>query len=266
MKTADQERPKHTIPAVCKAMELLGLLAEEQGETTTKALALRLGVPRTTCYRLLRSLISRDWVRPLPGGGHAISIGLLPLLQPLREVESLAEAVQPVLDALALRSSLTAKVSVRQGDYAITVARCESPQATSIAVRVGALLPPRPGILGDSAAERAEPTGDGRSLAAGPRGMLDAPGAGRRAPPTGRTSQPGLVRRPGLLPPELSCGFHAAAGPSREHHRGDHHHRIPAGSVRQESGEFRAAARRGGQAGGEEIAAARARTVGARQG
>lgn len=138
MKTADQERPKHTIPAVCKAMELLGLLAEEQGETTTKALALRLGVPRTTCYRLLRSLISRDWVRPLPGGGHAISIGLLPLLQPLREVESLAEAVQPVLDALALRSSLTAKVSVRQGDYAITVARCESPQATSIAVRVGA--------------------------------------------------------------------------------------------------------------------------------
>ncbi|MCL4194006.1 MAG: helix-turn-helix domain-containing protein [Thermoguttaceae bacterium] len=138
MKSADQERPKHTIPAVCKAMELLGVLAEEQGETTTKALALRLGVPRTTCYRLLRSLISRDWVRPLPGGGHAISIGLLPLLQPLREVEGLAEAVQPVLDALALRSSLTAKVSVRQGDYAITVARCESPQATSIAVRVGA--------------------------------------------------------------------------------------------------------------------------------
>ena len=138
MKTAAAARPKHTIPAVCKAMELLGLLAEPQGETTTKALALRLGVPRTTCYRLLRSLVARDWVRPLPGGGHALSVGLLPLLQPLRQVEDLAGAVQPVLDELALRSGLTAKVSVRQGDEAVTVARCESPQATSVAVRIGA--------------------------------------------------------------------------------------------------------------------------------
>ena len=81
MKAAAASRPKHTIPAVCKAMELLGLLAAERGETTTKALALRLGVPRTTCYRLLRSLVARDWVRPLPGGGHALSVGLLPLLQ-----------------------------------------------------------------------------------------------------------------------------------------------------------------------------------------
>ena len=138
MKMVAASRPKHTIPAICKAMELLGLLAEPQGDTTTKALALRLGVPRTTCYRLLRSLVARDWVRPLPGGGHALSVGLLPLLQPLHEVEDLAGAVQPVLDELASRSRLTAKVSVRQGDDAVTVARCESPQATSIAVRIGA--------------------------------------------------------------------------------------------------------------------------------
>lgn len=117
------------------------MLAEGHGETTTKALALRLGVPRTTCYRLLRSLIACDWVRPLPGGQHTISLGLLPLLQPLREVEDLAAAVQPVLDELALRSRLTAKVSIRQGDYAVTIARSESPQATSIAVRVGVSFP-----------------------------------------------------------------------------------------------------------------------------
>lgn len=119
-------------------MDLLSLLAHEPGETTTKTLALRLRVPRTTCYRLLRSLIARDWVRALPGGGHALSAGLLPLLEPLREVENLAGAVQPVLDELAGRAGLTAKVSVRQGDYAVTAARGESPQATSVAVRVGA--------------------------------------------------------------------------------------------------------------------------------
>ena len=70
--------------------------------------------------------------------GTALSVGLLPLLQPLREVEDLAGTVQPVLDELALRFGLTAKVSVRQGDFAVTAARCALPQATSVAVRIGA--------------------------------------------------------------------------------------------------------------------------------
>jgi len=129
---------KHTIPAVTKAMELVRVLAEEEGETTTKALALRLGIPRTTCYRILRSLIAKDWIRPVAGGRHELSLGLLPVLNPLRQVEALADAVEPALEKLALQTQLTAKVSVRQGDYAVTVARCESPQETSVAVRVGA--------------------------------------------------------------------------------------------------------------------------------
>jgi DNA-binding IclR family transcriptional regulator len=129
---------KHTIPAVNKALELVRVLAEEEGETTTKALAIRLGVPRTTCYRILRSLVGRDWVRPVEGGRHVLSLGLLPLLQPLRQVESMAEAVRPALEALATQAQMTSKVSVRQGDYAVTIARCESPQQTSVAVRIGA--------------------------------------------------------------------------------------------------------------------------------
>lgn len=129
---------KYTVPAVCKALELVRLLAEAGGETTTKALALRLGVPRTTCYRILRSLVAKDWVRPVEGGGHELSLGLLALVQPLRRTERLADAVRPALETLALAVQLTAKVSVRQGDYAVTVARCESPRETSVAVRLGA--------------------------------------------------------------------------------------------------------------------------------
>ena len=136
---ARQDRDgRHTIPAVCKAIELVRVLAEAEAETTTKALALRLRVPRTTCYRILRSLIAKDWVRPVTGGRHELSLGLLPMLHPLRPVEHLADVVQPALESLARRAQLTAKVSIRQGDYAVTVARCESPQETSVAVRVGA--------------------------------------------------------------------------------------------------------------------------------
>lgn len=138
MKTKPTAAGKYTIPAVCKAMEMLRLLAEDQNETTIKALAYSLGVPRTTCYRIMRSLIAKDWVRPVEDGRHELSLGLLSMLRPLRQVEHLAAAVQPVLETLAERSQLTAKVSVRQGDYAVTVARCQSPQATSVAVRQGA--------------------------------------------------------------------------------------------------------------------------------
>lgn len=138
MKRGTGNNGRHTIPAVNNAVELLRLLADDAGETTTKALALRLGIPRTTCYRILRSLEARDWVRSIEGGRHELSLGLLPLLRPLRPVESLAELVQPALELLAARSGLTAKVSVRQGDVAVTVARCESPRETSVAVRLGA--------------------------------------------------------------------------------------------------------------------------------
>ncbi|MEI6075721.1 MAG: helix-turn-helix domain-containing protein [Verrucomicrobiota bacterium] len=138
MKNSNLTHEKHTIPAVNKAMDLIRVLAEEDGETTTKALAIRLGVPRTTCYRILRSLVVRDWVRQVEDGRHIISLGLLPLLKPLQQVEHLAELVQPTLETLSAQARMAAKVSVRQSDYAVTIARCESPRQTSVAVRIGA--------------------------------------------------------------------------------------------------------------------------------
>ena len=62
----------------------------------------------------------------------------LPLMKPLQQVEHMAEAVRPSLEWLAAQAQMTAKVSVRQGDYAVAIARCESPQQTSVAVRIGA--------------------------------------------------------------------------------------------------------------------------------
>lgn len=123
---------------VTKALELVRVLATGEDETTMKALALRLELPRSSCYRILRSLMAQDWVRPVAGGRHELSPGLLPVLESLRRFEVLADAVEPALEALASRTRMTAKVSVRQGDYAVTVARCESPQETSVAVRIGA--------------------------------------------------------------------------------------------------------------------------------
>ncbi|HPA16283.1 MAG TPA: helix-turn-helix domain-containing protein [Verrucomicrobiae bacterium] len=129
---------RHTVPAVLKAAGMLALIAREGSDTTIRGLAASLGIPRTSCYRILRSLMACDWVRPLEGGRHEVSLGLLPLVEPLRSVEGLVAAARRELEALAARTGLTAKLSVRRGDHAVTVARQESPQAAHIAVRIGA--------------------------------------------------------------------------------------------------------------------------------
>lgn len=135
--TADSPM-RHTVPAVLKAADMLSLIAGEGADTTIRGLAGSLGIPRTSCYRILRSLIARDLVRSLEDGRHEVSLGLLPLVAPLGSVEGLVEAVRPALVALAAGTGLTAKLSVRRGDHAVTLARQESPQAAHIAVRIGA--------------------------------------------------------------------------------------------------------------------------------
>lgn len=139
--SAKPQAPAHTIPMVNKTLELIRMVAADSQETTTKELASRLGLPRSSCYRILRSLVAQDWIRPVTGGRHELSLGLLPVLQSLRHYETLVEAFDPVIRSLALKTQLTVKVTVHQGDDAVTISRVESPRATSIGVRLGAAFP-----------------------------------------------------------------------------------------------------------------------------
>ncbi len=132
-----QQMSEHTIPVLRKAIELLREIAAG-GETTTKALAHQVGVPHTTTYRILQTLLQEDWVRQTGGGRHELSFGLLPLLQPLVRHELLVETVRPFLAGLSTETGLAAKLSVRQGGHAVALLRAESPRETSISVRVGA--------------------------------------------------------------------------------------------------------------------------------
>ncbi len=127
----------HTIPVLKKAIGLLREIAAG-GDTTTKGLAHQTGAPHSTAYRILQTFMAEDWVRPVSGGRHELSFGLLPLLQPLMRHEVLVETVRPFLKSLAADTGLAAKLSVRQGSQAVALVRAESPRETSVSVRVGA--------------------------------------------------------------------------------------------------------------------------------
>ncbi len=130
----------HTVPVLRKAIRVLVAVAENAGSTTTKSLANSLHISPTTCYRILQSFVAEGWLRPGPGGTFALSFGLVPLLRPLLRHEMLVETVREPLAHLTRTTGLTSKLTVRQGEDAVTIHSASSPKSTAVTSRVGSVI------------------------------------------------------------------------------------------------------------------------------
>lgn len=130
----------HTVPVLCKALRVFEMVAKSSGGVTTKELAVSLGISHTTCYRILQSFVSQGWLSARRGGTYELSFALVPLLRPLLHHELLIETVKEPLRQLAVTTGLTAKLTVRQGDEAVTLVSAPSPKSTAITSRVGSVV------------------------------------------------------------------------------------------------------------------------------
>lgn len=117
----------HTIPVLRKALAVLHAVASSDGPTSTKAIASTLGYSPSTTYRILRTYLAENWLRPAEQGGHKLSFGLLPIVEPLVMPEVVAKAAQKPLREIAGQTGLLAKLSVRDDDQAVTVCRAGKP-------------------------------------------------------------------------------------------------------------------------------------------
>lgn len=132
---------KHTIPVLNQALKLICSLAESEAPATSKELSQSLGISVSTCYRILQTFTAFDWLRPTPGGRFEFSLGLLPLLKPLSNYQHMFDHLREPLEHLVERTSLMAKVSVKQGGNAVTVFRVESPCMIAPSSKIGAAFP-----------------------------------------------------------------------------------------------------------------------------
>lgn len=130
----------HTVPVLRKAVRVLEAVAQGRGDATVKSLASSLRVSPTTCYRILQSFVAEGWLRPGASGTFQLSFGLVPLLRPLLRHELLIETVREPLARLAATTGLTAKLTVRQVDDAVTIHSAASPKSTAITSRVGSVV------------------------------------------------------------------------------------------------------------------------------
>ncbi len=130
----------HRIPAVERALQALDLLCEGGEPPTVRDLAARLGVPRSTVYRILNTLEAHGVARRDAAGRYAPGPRLLAYARAVPRAD-LATLAMPVLEALAAELRVTAKLSVLDGDAALVVAVAPGPGAYAVVTQVGRRFP-----------------------------------------------------------------------------------------------------------------------------
>jgi DNA-binding IclR family transcriptional regulator len=128
----------HQIPVLRKAIQVMNALADGRCEPATAALSRALGIAPATCYRIIQTFADAGWLRLDPGGRCELGAGLFPLLHRLQQEDLLNPRMLDVLRELTDATGVTSKVSVRDGDDALTLLRVDSAEPMALSVRPGA--------------------------------------------------------------------------------------------------------------------------------
>jgi len=130
---------KYRIPNLARACQVLHLLATERQGLSVTELARRLAMPRTTAFRVLKTLCAEGMIEQ-QNGGYRAGAGLLRLgLEALQAVE-LRSLAAPILRQLAQETGETAHLAVREGSQMLILEVSDSPNPLRVASRPGALV------------------------------------------------------------------------------------------------------------------------------
>lgn len=116
-----EESVRNGVPVLERTVDLLGVLEREPEGATIRALTLELGLPRSTVYRILNTLLAHRLVRRTSDGVFSLGPRLTALAARVKaDVHSydLAEIAGPIAQQLRDELGEPTKLSVRDGDRA----------------------------------------------------------------------------------------------------------------------------------------------------
>ena len=185
--------PAETAQTLDRGLQILQLLGSSQGHSglTISQLAGHLGVGRAVVYRLVATLVARDFATRAADGRVRLGPALARLSVSMRPV--LVEVARPVLRDLADRAGATAHLTIAESGEALALVVVE-PSWTDfhVAYRIGSRHP-----LGQGAAGRAILAGrSGRAEVVETAGELQSGAHGLAAPVLG---VPGLEASVGVV-------------------------------------------------------------------
>lgn len=124
-----------------KAARLLKLLADNPG-STVPALAVLLGEPRPTVYRLVQDLALLDYVEEGPRPGtYRLGLELFRLGSLVALRFDAREAAAPVMNEIHKTLEETVYLLIRRGHEAVCIERVEGLRIRSMALQLGGSLP-----------------------------------------------------------------------------------------------------------------------------
>lgn len=112
---------RNGVPVLERTLDLLALLEQEDQGATIRELCDRLGLPRSTVYRVLNSLLARQFVRRSTDGVFALGPALIALAARVRPdggAYDLGEIAKGPMQQLRDDLGEPVKLSVRDGDRA----------------------------------------------------------------------------------------------------------------------------------------------------
>jgi len=138
----DEASPSARAPALEKGLDLLELLAGEEGGLAQKQLATRVGRSVGEIFRMLGVLERRGYVaRDARTGQYALTLRLFQLATQFPPTRRLQQAALPVMDALAAASGFSCHLSVVNGPHFLVVAESEPDWRMGWTVKLGAVFP-----------------------------------------------------------------------------------------------------------------------------
>lgn len=127
---------QYAIPNVVKATDVLRLISQHPQGLNAVAIEKQTRVPRTTVFRILRTLLSVGWVRKdndrYYAGPGLVEIGLHAINK--LEIRQLAA---PILQELTAETEFTSHLAIPSSTQSMIVEVCDSPHPLRVASRPG---------------------------------------------------------------------------------------------------------------------------------
>jgi DNA-binding IclR family transcriptional regulator len=115
------ESHRFRLPAVDRAMNLLELLASSRRGLTLSELSRRLGIPKSTAYYLVYTLVTRGYVQRAAGGLYSLGFRFADIAGASTAGLNLNVLAKPYLRQIAARLNLTALLAVLGGAEAVII-------------------------------------------------------------------------------------------------------------------------------------------------
>jgi DNA-binding IclR family transcriptional regulator len=146
---SETDNDRYTVPGLERGLRILGEFSRREPELTPPELARRLGVPRTTVFRLLVTLEGMGFVQRTPDG-RAYRLGLAVLRLGFEYLASLGmvELGRPLLDRLRDGTGYSASLVVLDRRDVVYLYRAAPRSPFATAVSVGTRLPAHATVLG----------------------------------------------------------------------------------------------------------------------